>query len=321
MSFVAIAAAAALAACQGIATNGGALPGADRRGAIAPKLRTTAWGILVDDPSGKPLAHVPVALDPWLPCSVGKKRRQKTLTCPTPVTTTTTAWNGRFVLHAAPGHYLLTIGSDSTEDMTRPTIHDNVTLASGTQHLIAPEPCPTLYKSPPGAPAPGHCLPPIPLVPPAPMESNGDYRLVTLTKDERLCTIAFDQERTQRHLESAVVDEWLTENNRASMAYYRNPKHVPFGNGGLTGGFAFGVGGNMKPVYGHSACWLYSMQATAFSPAVPNGLAYSGDPRTHWMAGVWQWYDIERKQQGAVGNAQYPRDPRNEPDPYVYNWP
>jgi hypothetical protein len=47
------------------------------RSVVTDHVTTTAWGDVVDDPSGKPLAGILVQLMPWKPCVVSGK----TLTC------------------------------------------------------------------------------------------------------------------------------------------------------------------------------------------------------------------------------------------------
>jgi hypothetical protein len=276
--------------------------------------RITAWGVLVDDPSGRPLGQEPVKLMPWKPCRFatidGKMRKPETMTCPTPVATTSTTANGHFVLHAPPGHYLLVIGSDSTAQppvVTRPTIHDNVTIATSpkVQHLLAPGIC--TYNNEP------HCLPPIALYTPHPMEVNGDYRLSDLTGpqsrvEEWPCIAAFDAARGRRGLIHAVVDEWATENVRAIV--HQHTAHVsstpppvdPFGF--LTTGNTLSFGG--------------SPPCAAINAYVMGGkwpkVAYPRNPQTLWFAGE---YHFDPAGKYSFGSAEFPVDPRTGfKDPY-----
>jgi hypothetical protein len=140
-----------LAACGGR----GALPplqaGAVAGLASAGAKRAVAWGRVVDDtytctrgrkggnptctdPTGKPLGHVLVQLEPWKPCRTvppvplptpgGAKGtmwpppsawpQPETLVCPRAIVTTYTDDKGKFSLSGPPGRYLLVIGSDST---------------------------------------------------------------------------------------------------------------------------------------------------------------------------------------------------------------
>ncbi len=215
----------ALCACQNFASS-----------PIAPQAAfdaaaATAWGKVVDDPSGKPLRGIRVALEPWKPCratpnvpwaSKNQKpwKEHETLVCPKPIVSVSTRSDGGFSFRAPAGHYLLVIGSDDPADLTRPTIHDQIWLKGSSQHLLAPTPCPTIY--PPGkVPAGMRCLPPIPQITfPAP-ERSGDYRLVTISHWEKPCIRAFDAYRAKWNLDAAVVDEWLTENNRAQLRQVR----------------------------------------------------------------------------------------------------
>jgi hypothetical protein len=274
----------------------------------------TAWGVLVDDPSGRPLGQEPVKLMPWKPCRFatidGKMRKPETMTCPTPVATTSTTANGHFVLHAPPGHYLLVIGSDSTTDMTRPTIHDNVTIATSpkVQHLLAPGIC--TYNNEP------HCLPPIALYTPHPMEVNGDYRLSDLTGpqsrvEEWPCIRAFDADRGRRGLIHAVVDEWATENIRAIVHQHTAPVSStpppvdPFGF--LTAGYTLNLGG--------SNCAVSTIREV-FHWLHGQSLRYAAGPQTLWFAGSYDPYNYKSPHSG-FGAAEFPVDPRTGfKDPY-----
>ncbi|NNM93690.1 MAG: hypothetical protein HKL92_10145, partial [Candidatus Eremiobacteraeota bacterium] len=107
---------------------------------------TNASGVVVNDADGQPLAGVRVVLMPWAPC--GATPAPASITpendgCPTPLPSpqATTNPTGQFVLNGAPnGHYLLVIGTDSTNttDPVQATVHDNVTLSGGNQTLLAP---------------------------------------------------------------------------------------------------------------------------------------------------------------------------------------
>lgn len=115
----------ALSACQSSVPS---TPG-DLRAAI-DAVTTVAWGKLVDDPSGKPLRGVRVALEPWKPCRAAPNvpwadknqkpwRHHEALVCPKAIVNGTTRADGRFLLRALAGHYLLAIGSDDPADMNR----------------------------------------------------------------------------------------------------------------------------------------------------------------------------------------------------------
>ena len=296
-----------------VACHGGFVPAtAPANNTLAPThnaaaARVTAWGVLVDDPSGKPLAHEPVKLMPWKACTI-VTRRPETVRCPNPVATTTTVANGHFSLHAPPGHYLLVIGSDSTTDRTRPTIHDNLTIAASpsTQHLLAPGIC-TYNREP-------HCLPPIGLYTPHPMEVNGDYRLSNLTGrqprlEELPCITAFDAGRQRRGLFPVVVDEWATENVRAAVHRFTagvssTPPPVD--------AFGFLTSGNVMLFGGSPPCPMISehLWHEKFAPQ------YISNPQTFWFAGT---YDAccDNKKTSAFGTFESPPDPRTGfKDPY-----
>jgi hypothetical protein len=280
------------------------------------------WGNVLSDPEGKPLGQIPVSLAPWTPCVVGRSHGIQTLACPTPLASTQTNGDGRFALSVPPGHYLLTIGSDSTTDLSRPTVHDNVWI-KGAGKLVAPGPCATFYPvNSGGPPFPGHCLPRIPLVTPPPVERSGNYRLSAINHWDVPCIRSFDQNREQRKLQPAVVDEWITENNRANIEGVRNPKFKPsnvFGD--VTEGDGFQYGGSMEPVDGQTACALYLMKANVFTPNGLDQLSYSASPQTHWFAATLEPFVPGKLKLVAIGNAQYPRDPRNFEDPQVTYWP
>ena len=160
---------------------------------------TTAQGTLVDDPSGTPLSGVKVQIDPWITFATPGPT-------PTPIAATTTDTSGHFTVSERNGTYLLVIGDDDpTYPNNRPTIHDKIVL-NGQTTLVAPN----LQVI---APAPNY-------TPPA-VETNGDYRLVTLDATREIpCIQDWDAQRTSRSLPKPVIDEWLTENARAAIATY-----------------------------------------------------------------------------------------------------
>jgi len=323
----------ALSACQSPAPSIPAPPQPSVHAAI-----TTAWGKVVDDPSGKPLAHVRVALEPWKPCRAVPRApmylppwthknwpppsawpQPEHLVCPKPVVVTKTDRKGKFTIRVPRGHYLLVIGSDSTTDLVRPTIHDNVVISGGTQHLVAPTPCPSInppyYK---------HCLPVFPLETPPAVERTKNYRLLTIDqKYEKPCITGFDAQREARNLEDVVVDEWLTEDNRRLLDAVKNPKYVPVARpfGGLTSGFAYSQGGSgVRSANGHPGCWTWNTDGPFFYN--PEALPFSIDPRTHWYAGTYGRFNRRGEKGNLMGNSQYPRDPRADfTDPNVSVWP
>jgi len=188
-----------------------------------PPTSTNAVGTLVDDPSGTPLSNEKVQLDPWIVYATPGPT-------PAPIFTTTTDATGHFTVNAANGTYLLVIGSDDPTDTTRPTIHDKVVL-SGQAVLTAPT------------------MPPVPGITPAPVEANGDYRLVTIDKTHEIpCITDYDQQRTSRGLPKPVIDEWLTENVRAwvnqSVTTYNGKTDASNPFGFLTTGNVAETGGS-----------------------------------------------------------------------------
>jgi hypothetical protein len=299
--------------------------------ASADVTMTTAWGKLVDDPSGQPLRGVRVALEPWKPCRPvpfvpmylppwthknwpppSAWPHPEHLVCPSPVTVTKTDRNGKFTIRARKGHYLLAIGSDATTDLVRPTIHDNVVLTGGIQHLTAPTPCPQFtptvrYQ---------HCMPQIPLVMLPRPELSRDYRLSTIDpKYEIRCIKGYNYERRQRNLEAVVIDEWLTENNRNSQRFAGSKRFylAPWawaGGPALSSGFADTQGGTgVKRLNGHPGCWTWNTRTAFFYNF--DALPYSIDPRSHWYAGTYGQFNKLGKAGNLLGASQFPRDPRS----------
>ncbi len=242
---------------------------------------TTASGRLVDDPSGAALSGVKLGLAPW---TAGA----------TPMPEGTTAPDGTFAFTAPNGHYLLIIGSESSTDLTRPTIHDNITLTGGTQVLHAP------------------VLPPIPTITPAPMELDGDYRLDTLSPtDEVPCIQAFNAQRTTLNLQPVVVDEWLTENVRAENAFALNP-NFPVLNSMIVGFGGFLTTGNTTPG-GGTSCAEVLTNLLNIDP-------YARNSHTLWFGGTYHDFGVPNQFKNS-GVMEYPIDPRFTPDPNVPIWP
>ncbi len=255
---------------------------------VTPASTTTATGMLVDDPSGSPLAGVPVKLEPWTAGAT-----------PLPSPQATTAANGAFSIGpVANGHYLLVIGSDSSTDTTRPTIHDNVTLTGGTQALAAPNLTVTPYG-------------PIPTVTPPAVETSGDYRLDTLSAtDEVPCLTAFNQQRASLNLPPVVADEWLTENAREWDAFATSGQFAALQPtltwyGSLTAEHQY-TGGS-------TTCAAFA--AAAFAPG-----ATAESANVQWYAGNYISFAPPNQYQGA-GEQELPFDPRFQADPSVPIWP
>jgi len=191
-----------LAACGG--GGGGAATGGGGGGGVlptpAPPVTTNATGQLVTDPGGVAIAGVHVALQPWAAYPTPGPSPT-----PLPISATTDA-SGSFTLTAVPnGSYLLIIGSDSSADVTQPTIHDHITLTGGTQALVAPT------------------LPAIPLVSFNAVETSGKYRFRSLTNS------CFAEVKAARNpaLIPMIADEWMLED-----AYWRTQRQVAVNNGG-----------------------------------------------------------------------------------------
>ncbi len=265
---------------------------------------TNASGVVVNDANGQPLASVPVKLMPWAPC--GATPAPASITpendgCPTPLPSpqATTNPQGQFTLNGAPnGHYLLVIGTDSTNttDPVQATVHDNVTLTGGNQILLAPT------------------LPPVPTITPQPWETNGEYRLATLdATTETPCFVDWQQERAANGLAAGTVDEWLLENIRSTNKFHQSPSYynAPWpGNafGNITTGNDGGGGTNC--------------QQDIVASFAPGANTYSVDPRAEWFAGqfvIFSAYGGTNNE--SMESAEFPIDPRSFTDPNVPNWP
>ena len=273
--------------------------------------KTTAWGIVVDDPSGKPLANIPVHLEPWERGCVRVTRHKAR--CPKPLPWhTKTDRHGKFVLAEVPSDdYLLVIGSDSPSDLTRPTIHDHILLTDGTQHLRVPTlpaiPCNQKnYKEWCDGVQPSPGLTPYPR---PEVEKSGKYRLATIEpKRERPCDREFNRQRVAHHLPQAVIDEWLTENSRewvGARAAFRQHETFPPPAPLLTIDEVGDTGGVTCEDMVHF---------------FPNS-TYSGraerDPRLNWVGGIW----YRNGSRVGVGIMQFPLDPRSVDDSNVGPWP
>jgi len=216
---------------------------------------TTATGQLVTDPGGIAIAGVHVALQPWAAYPTPGPS-------PTPLAiTATTDASGNFTLAGVPnGSYLLIIGSDSSADVTQPTIHDHITLTGGNQTLVAPT-LPSVST----------------LVTVSAVESSGKYRFRSLTNS---CFAEVNAARTASP--KLVADEWLLES-----AYWFAEAHNAAGFPGPNPGFNNGsIGTNYGFVAPSSGCAeLVADNATAvnYVSAVwyggyyePTGAAYAG---------------------------------------------
>jgi hypothetical protein len=140
---------------------------------------------VVDFAANTPLAGVPIAIAAYTPGAA-----------PTPVATTNP--NGQFTFSAAPGTYLLVIGSNtpiSPTDMTTgtTTLHTMITLLAGANALGLPIPA-----------APAN-------VTLTPSQTSGNFRLTALAGDQLSCFSGANEGRMQDSLPLLIPDESLTE--------------------------------------------------------------------------------------------------------------
>jgi hypothetical protein len=271
--------------------------------AASSKPRTTAYGFVYDDPSGRPLRGVPVHVAPWTGCTkVSRKVRE----CPADLPYHTfTGASGRFELRDVPnGRYLLVIGNDDDLDFVRPTIHDAIELSGGIQRLVAP----TL----PGQPRPTAPFPsPHPIAVPA-VERSGNYRLATIDQTlEFPCLSAANHARAGRGFPPFVLDEWLTENVRAIEGYRKTLvrgarvyRTLPIFSG--------------TSVTGGTSCKA-ALVDPAFAQTGAPQLAF--DPRSLWYAGEFLPAGTPGQAGRPHGMQLFGPDPRATQNPAYPMWP
>jgi hypothetical protein len=262
---------------------------------------TTAFGYVYDDPTGKPLANVPVHLAPWAGCV---KTSHFARECPKNLSYRAfTNARGKFELHGVPnGHYLLIVGSDDALDFVRATVHDQVWFTGGLQRLTAP----TLPSQPrPTAPYPS----PRPVSVPA-IERSGNYRLGSI--DETLefpCLSAFNHARAGRGLPAFVLDEWLLENVRAIESYVKTttPHERRYDTEAIFTGTS-SIGGT-------------SCAKALVDPAFQNAHRIAVDPRSLWYAGEFLPAGTGGQPGEAHGTELFGIDPRAKTNSGYPTWP
>jgi hypothetical protein len=300
MRSVAALAFVALAACAQTASRAvPQTPEAD--GALSARSTTSAFGYVYDDPSGKPLANVPVHLAPWTGC-VRTSRFERE--CPQDLAVHAfTNGRGKFELRGVPnGHYLLIVGSDDALDFVRATVHDQVWFTGGMQRLKAP----TLPSQPrPTAPYPS----PKPVAIPA-IERSGDYRLASIDSTlEFPCLSAFNHARAKRGLPAFVLDEWLLENVRAIESYVKTAK---------PGGRRYDI----EPIFtGTSSTGGTACSQALVDPAFQTAHSLAVDPRSLWYGGKFLPAGSVGRRGRAHGTQLFGIDPRAKTNPAYPPWP
>lgn len=309
MLFLGVAATAVLLASCGGATLIPAPTGDEAAHlALSPEIsRATLIGDVVDNPTGKPLRDVQVELRSWKPCKVLSRSKVR---CPKALQAVTTSSDGRFELRdVAHGHYLLVIGTDSTRDFGRATVHDSIQVdGSGMQRLIAPSP------------------PPLPLVKANSVERSGKYRLALLKANEARCARDFDVAREAHGLSDVVVDEWVMENIRLTVQFQTTATVPPTPNpsnpwGALTSGYENVLDGGPD----RSECkFLATDVFNSRSVGEAFVRTYSANPETLWFGGASKIFMNERSRpprRNTYGDIEFPRDPRTFDDPHSVPWP
>jgi hypothetical protein len=234
LALTALLASASLAACSG----GGSSPGPSSTSTITPVMSATptptpspsptiqaatASGTVVDFDSNTGLAGVTVAIASYSSTAA-------------PVAVATTGPSGTFTFTAAPGSYLIEIGSNSATD-TRATYHNKVTLAAGsnaiTQGVPLPEPDYTQ----------------------SPAQQSGNFRLAQLSSNEQDCVSGANQGRSANSLVVLVPDEGLTEDARAILQNeIAQNTDTPSGYTANNPGFGFAQVPNGTSSSGFSSC-------------------------------------------------------------------
>ena len=129
-------------------------------------------------------------------------------------------------------------------------------------------------------------------------------------RKELPCIGDYDQQRTQRGLPKPVIDEWLTENVRATVEQTFTPY---IDEADPTNPFGFLTTGN-EAVNGGANCT--DMVSDAF--AGKNIWAISRGAL--WFAGSYVPYQSSDGNRPAYGASLFPIDPRLFIDPNVPNW-
>jgi hypothetical protein len=144
-------------------------------------------GILVDATTNQPIKDADVGLTAWTP---GAKVHWQDHTDA----------KGAFTVHAAPNkQYLLVITppkSAKKAGITYPTIHDSITLQSGTHKLIAPD------------------MPKMVVTPQTAAERSHNYRMLALDANSDLCLVDAQTQRKRLKYPPVSLDEWLLENTQ-----------------------------------------------------------------------------------------------------------
>ncbi len=184
----------------------------------------------------------------------------------TPVTTS--GAGGAFTFTAAPGTYVLAVGSNSSSDQTRATEHDVVTLYPNTANALTaviPSPAPQVTL--------------------APSQLSGNFRLAALNSTEQSCFQGVNAGRSSKSLSALIYDEYSLEYSRASIAEEvaqktdaGNPLVTNPGTAFLTPlGFQVVTSGQ-----GFANCTAYTNSYTFNSTSVPYPVAIQ--PSIAWYA-------------------------------------
>jgi hypothetical protein len=282
LALTALLASASLAACSG----GGSSPGPSSPSTSTPVVTSTASpaptpspsptiqaatasGTVVDFDSNMGLAGVTVAIASYSSTAA-------------PVAVATTGPSGTFTFTAAPGSYLIEIGSNSATD-TRATYHNKVTLAAGsnaiTQIIPSPEPDVTL----------------------APSQTSGNVRLAQLSSVEQGCVSGANSGRTNDGLSIFIIDEALEEDSRAFLAQeIAQSTDTPSGYSSSVYGVIGGYGNTSSS--GFSPCNSWTGPSYSY---------VSGNPPYPYATFAGNiWYGVSYGGSGNYGSQEWAGDPR-----------
>ncbi len=238
-------------------TTASAAPASPIASPTAPSTESVASvsGEVVDFDTNQPLAGVQIQLRPIAATSYSA--------------VATSESNGAFTFSTEPGSYVIAVGSNSTNDTTRATEHDAITLAAGKNVLSPIEPMAV----------PNYTL--------MPSQSSGNFRLASLSSSEQSCLSGMNTGRAANSLPLLVEDEEELEYDRAELAeelaQNTDQPSPMLSNGEMAFEKPDGLI-NVATYSGLTPCSSYSDGYT-FGNGVTEQSAYAYDAGTVWYAG------------------------------------